>query len=59
MEESGLSMVDFDISLDRSKNKVEIEPHLRHFSPVHPKYFFAIFRTFLLASFVIFSVFLV
>jgi len=49
----------FDISLDRSKNVVEIEPHLRHYSPVHAKYFFTIMRSFFLASFVIFSVFLV
>lgn len=53
------SEVNFDIALDRSKNLVEIEPHLRHYSPVHSKYFFAIFRTFAFASFVIFSVFLV
>jgi hypothetical protein len=59
MEESGLSGVDFDIALDRSNNNVEIEAHLRHFSPVHPKYFFAIVRTFLVAAFVLFSVFLV
>ena len=59
MEESGLSNVDFDIALDRSNNNVEIEAHLRHFSPVHPKHFFAIVRTFLVAAFVLFSVFLV
>ena len=53
------SEVNFDIALDRSKNLVEIEPHLRHFSPVHAKYFFTIMRSFFLASFVIFSVFLV
>jgi hypothetical protein len=53
------SEVGFDIALDRSKMVVEIEPHLRHYSPVHAKYFFAIFRTFIFASFVLFSVFLV
>lgn len=53
------SEISFDIALDRSKNLVEIEPHLRHYSPVHAKYFFTIMRSFFLASFVIFSVFLV
>jgi hypothetical protein len=49
----------FDISLDRKNLKVEIEPHLMHISPVHAKYFFTIVRCFILASFVLFSVFLV
>lgn len=59
MEESGLAGLDFTVELDRSNNLVEIEAHLRHYSPVHPKYFFVIVRTFLMAAFVLFSVFLV
>ena len=59
MEESALTGVDFDISLDRHNQQVDIEPHLRHFSPVHPKYFLPVVRSFLLASFVFFSIFLV
>ena len=47
-----------NVELNRSNNQVEIEDHLRHYSPVHPKYFFVIFRTFFLASFFLFSAFL-
>lgn len=53
------SEINYDIKLDRGVGTVQIEDHLRHYSPVHAKYFFSIVRTFFIASFVLFSAFLV